>query len=189
VLSLAAEMPPKTRKIAIMGYRAVGKSTITVQFCQNQFSEEYLPTIENSFHKVIKFKGEEFNTEIIDTTGQDEYSLFPQKYSIGIHGYILVYSVINRASFDTIKLINEKILNAIGATKVPRILVGNKTDLDGERQISTEEGRALSQEWGCGFVECSAKLNDKIGEMFLILLSEIDKSENPNKKDDTCTIL
>jgi len=170
-------MPPKTRKIAVMGYRAVGKSTITVQFCQNQFNEEYLPTIENSFHKTINYKGEDFNAEIIDTTGQDECSIFPEKYSVGIHGYILVYSVVNRNSFDTIKLINEKILNAVVASKVPRILVGNKTDLDGERQISTEEGRALAQQWGCGFVECSAKLNDKIGDLFLALLKEIEKAE------------
>ena len=48
----------------------VGKSSLTVQFVDGHFVESYYPTIENTFSKVIKHKGQEFATEIIDTAGQ-----------------------------------------------------------------------------------------------------------------------
>lgn len=79
--------PPKQRKIAIVGSRSVGlfssaspitiitdsgagKSSLTVQFVDGHFVESYYPTIENTFSKVIKYKTQEFATEIIDTAGQ-----------------------------------------------------------------------------------------------------------------------
>jgi Ras family protein len=49
---------------------ATGKSSLTVQFVDGHFVESYYPTIENTFSKVIKYKGQEYATEIIDTAGQ-----------------------------------------------------------------------------------------------------------------------
>merc|ERR1712098_972962 len=66
---------PKQRKIAIVGSRSVGKSSLTVQFVDGHFVESYYPTIENTFSKVIKYKNQEYATEIVDTAGQDEYSI------------------------------------------------------------------------------------------------------------------
>jgi len=171
-------MPPqKQRKVAVMGSRAVGKSTVTVRFVEDHFVDSYNPTIENTFHKVIRFRGEDYVTEIVDTAGQDEYSIFQRQYAVGIHGYVLVYSVTSKASFDHIISINDKILNSLGTNSCPRVLVGNKTDLIYERVISTAEGKALADKWGCSFVETSAKHNENISEIFQNLLSEIQKSD------------
>lgn len=80
-------MTIKSRKIAVLGSRSVGmaaphldslfdwtdvsgKSSLTVQFVENHFVESYYPTIENTFSKTIKYKGQEYATEIIDTAGQ-----------------------------------------------------------------------------------------------------------------------
>lgn len=46
-----------------------GKSTITVQYVENHFADTYNPTIENTFHKLIKHQGEDYLTEIVDTAG------------------------------------------------------------------------------------------------------------------------
>lgn len=54
---------------------SLGKSTITIQFVEGHFVDSYNPTIENTFHKTIKFKGVEYETDIIDTAGQVRYSL------------------------------------------------------------------------------------------------------------------
>lgn len=117
----------------------------------------YNPTIENTFNTVIKSGSDEFATEIVDTAGQDEFSIFQRPYAVGVHGYVLVYSVTSKNSFEMVKIINDKILNSLGTDKVPRVLVGNKKDLHYERyvfyfnkdltsnpnsrQVNTEEGK------------------------------------------------
>lgn len=82
-----------------------------MQFVDGHFVESYYPTIENTFSKIIKYKGQEFSTEIIDTAGQDEYSIMNSKHFIGIHGYVLVYSVASKSSFEMVQVIREKLLN------------------------------------------------------------------------------
>jgi GTPase SAR1 family protein len=82
-----------------------------VQFVDGHFVESYYPTIENTFSKVIRYRGTDFATEIIDTAGQDEYSILNSKHYIGIHGYMLVYSVASTQSFEMVRIIRDKILN------------------------------------------------------------------------------
>uniref|UniRef100_A0A8C7W931 GTP-binding protein Rheb n=2 Tax=Oncorhynchus TaxID=8016 RepID=A0A8C7W931_ONCMY len=124
---------PKSRKIAILGYRSVGKSSLTIQFVEGQFVDSYDPTIENTFTKMITINGQEYHLQLVDTAGQDEYSIFPQTYSIDINGYILVYSVTSNKSFEVVQVIHEKLLDMVGKAQVPIILVGNKNDLHMER--------------------------------------------------------
>eukprot|EP01006_Ploeotia_vitrea_P027171 TRINITY_DN60029_c0_g1_i1.p1 TRINITY_DN60029_c0_g1~~TRINITY_DN60029_c0_g1_i1.p1 ORF type:complete len:270 (+),score=112.64 TRINITY_DN60029_c0_g1_i1:94-903(+) len=65
--------------------------------------------------------------------------------------------------------------------RIPCVLVGNKTDLEHLRQVSYEEGEALAQSWGYPFVECSAKINHNVDEVFRSLLNEIDRMYEPEK--------
>ncbi|KAK4987461.1 GTP-binding protein [Elasticomyces elasticus] len=60
----------KQRKMAIVGSRSVGKSSLTVQYVDGHFVDSYYPTIENTFSKVINYKNQDFAVEIIDTAGQ-----------------------------------------------------------------------------------------------------------------------
>lgn len=127
----------RKRKICVLGSRAVGKSLSTsgliiflsksslhpsdalytgkssliVQFVKGQFIEPYYPTIEQAYFKQVNYKNVEYDVSIIDTAGQDEYSLLSPKYAVGIHGYILVYSVNNRHSFDMVRIVYEKLKN------------------------------------------------------------------------------
>ncbi|XP_058930124.1 GTP-binding protein Rheb isoform X7 [Kogia breviceps] len=149
----------KSRKIAILGYRSVGKSSLTIQFVEGQFVDSYDPTIENTFTKLITVNGQEYHLQLVDTAGQDEYSIFPQTYSIDINGYILVYSVTSIKSFEVIKVIHGKLLDMVGKVQIPIMLVGNKKDLHMERVISYEEGKALAESWNAAFLESSAKEN------------------------------
>ena len=60
----------------IRAYATPGKSSLTVRFVDGHFVESYYPTIENTFSKVIKYKGQEYATEIIDTAGQVRYQIY-----------------------------------------------------------------------------------------------------------------
>ncbi|KAG8428911.1 hypothetical protein GDO86_018895 [Hymenochirus boettgeri] len=77
----------------MLGYSSVGKSSLALHFIKGDFPEDYEPTLENNWSKTFVMGGEEFELEVVDTAGQDEYSLLPQSFIIGIHGYIVVYSV------------------------------------------------------------------------------------------------
>ncbi|KAJ3114191.1 GTP-binding protein [Nowakowskiella sp. JEL0407] len=167
--------PPKVRKVAVLGSRAVGKSSLSLQFVENHFVDTYFPTIENTFTKIIKYRGQEYAAEIIDTAGQDEYSILNSKHAIGIHGYVLVYSITSRPSFEVCKVIRDKILNYTGIDWVPVVLVGNKCDLVAHRQVSMEEAMELAAEWRCVVVEASAKHNINIAKSFELVLQEIEK--------------
>ncbi|KAF9882973.1 hypothetical protein FE257_004377 [Aspergillus nanangensis] len=171
---------PKQRKIAIVGSRSVGKSSLTVRFVEHHFVESYYPTIENTFSRIINHNGQDFATEIVDTAGQDEYSILNSKHFIGIHGYIIVYSVASRQSFDMVRVIRDKILNHLGADYVSLVVVGNKSDLKNEqRQVSSDEGRQLGEEFHCAFTEASARLGYNVDRAFELMIGEIEKSQNP----------
>ena len=88
-----------------------GKSSLTVQYVDGHFVDSYYPTIENTFSKVIRYRNQDYAVEMIDTAGQDEYSMLNSKHFIGIHGYMVVYSVASKQSFEMCRIIRDKILN------------------------------------------------------------------------------
>ncbi|XP_019790061.1 GTPase RhebL1 isoform X5 [Orcinus orca] len=81
------------RKVVILGYRSVGKTSLAHQFVEGEFLEGYDPTVENTYSKIVTLGKDEFHLHLVDTAGQDEYSILPYSFIIGVHGYVLVYSV------------------------------------------------------------------------------------------------
>lgn len=53
----------------------------------------------------------------MDTAGQDEYSIFPVQYSMDFHGYVLVYSITSQKSFEVVKNVYDKLLDAMGKAR------------------------------------------------------------------------
>ncbi|KAG8896884.1 GTP-binding protein [Tulasnella sp. 408] len=187
--------PLKKRRIAVLGSRSVGKSSLVVQYVENNFVESYYPTIEATFTKNIKYNGVEYDCDIIDTAGQDEFSILNSKHAVGIHGYVLVYSVANRNSFDMIQIVHDKILDYSGETKVPCVVVGQKCDLadqsiHNDRQVQQAEAQKLATDMHSAFVETSARTNTNVGKVFELLLAEIEKSTSPSPENPSkCTIM
>jgi Ras family protein len=92
-----------------------------------------------------------------------------------------------------VKIIREKILNHTGTEWVPLVLVGNKSDLHVQRQISPEEGKALAQQWNCAWTEASARHNENVQKAFELVISEIEKGNATTngvteKKESKCNI-
>ncbi|XP_040518997.1 GTP-binding protein Rheb isoform X1 [Gallus gallus] len=194
---------------------AGGKSSLTIQFVEGQFVDSYDPTIENknkqhhyfagsfvicgmaggsyflkAFTKLITVNGQEYHLQLVDTAGQDEYSIFPQTYSIDINGYILVYSVTSIKSFEVIKVIHGKLLDMVGKVQIPIMLVGNKKDLHMERVISYEEGKALAESWNAAFLESSAKENQTAVDVFKRIILEAEKIDGAaSQGKSSCSVM
>jgi Ras family protein len=168
----------KKRKVLVLGAPGVGKSAIIMRFKDDIFLDYYDPTIQMSYKKTLRFNNENIELELIDIDGQTEYTIFSySKFSMGIHGYILSYSIENRQSFELLKIIHSKLVGLAGR-EIPKILVANKCDLFNKREISIEEGKALAKSINCPFIEVSAKSSDNINKMFHTMLVEIKKYEN-----------
>jgi Ras family protein len=188
LISISDERRPnKRRKILVLGSPGVGKSALIMRFKDDIFLDYYDPTIHSTTKKMLLFNNENVELEIIDIDGQTEYTIFSfSKFSFGIHGYILCYSIESRQSFDLIKVIHSKLVAMVGRD-VPKVLVANKSDLANRREISTEEGKAYARRINCPFLECSAKSNANINKAFHTMLVEINKFEsNVDLKGLTC---
>ena len=88
-------------------------------------------------------------------------------------GFLLVYSIASRRSFEEIKTLQQQILSVKDKDYWPIILVGNKCHLEDERQVSKLEGQGLSRLLGCPFLEVSAKTRINIDDAFFTLVREI----------------
>mmetsp|Transcript_24792 Transcript_24792/g.51551 ORF Transcript_24792/g.51551 Transcript_24792/m.51551 type:complete len:195 (+) Transcript_24792:48-632(+) len=167
------------RKVALLGFRSVGKSSIINSFTTGTFSDRYVPTIETHTTKTIRFRKVHFATDIVDTAGMDEYSRLSRNASLGVHGYFLVFSIVSRASFVQISQVNDLLLNTLGdAPDVPRVLVGSMNDLaEQQRQVSYADAQQLAHEWGIPYIECSSRTGDNIADVFHTLMKEIEKDD------------
>ncbi|KAJ6581914.1 small GTPase superfamily [Mycena capillaripes] len=181
----------KTRKIVILGSRSVGKSSLVKQFVDGNFSESYYPTLETAATKTITYNGIEYPCEIIDTAGQDEFSQLKSQHAIGIHGYVLVYSIASRASFNMIQILYDKIVNYSGLSEIAAIIVGSKADLHMSRQVDAKDGQQLAERNNAAWIEASALRNENVGKVFELCLAEIEKDNAPPAppRGPTCIVM
>jgi len=160
-------------KIVIVGGGGVGKSALTIQFIQSQFVDEYDPTIEDSYRKQCVIDDEVALLDVLDTAGQEEYRAMREQYMRSGEGFLLVYSITSRNSFEEIATFHEQILRVKDKNYFPIIVVANKSDLEKERQVSEQEGQEFAKQSNCRFIETSAKLRTNVDEVFYNLVREI----------------
>lgn len=86
-----------------------------------------------------------------------------------------------------IRPMRDQIVRVKRFEKVPLILVGNKVDLESEREVAGSDGRALAQEWGCPFIETSAKSKTMVDELFAEIVRQMNYSTLPEKQEQCCT--
>ena len=76
--------------------------------------------------------------DVLDTAGQEEYAAMREQYMRTGEGFLLVYSITSRQSFEEIMTFQQQILRVKDRDHFPIILVGNKCDLDHEREVSKQ---------------------------------------------------
>lgn len=176
-------------KVVVLGSGGVGKSALTVQFVTGTFAEKYDPTIEDFYRKEIEVDGAPSILEILDTAGTEQFASMRDLYIKNGQGFILVYSLVNAQSFHDIKPMREQICRVKGTDRVPIILVGNKVDLESEREVRTPEGATLANNWGCPFLETSAKSKKNVDELFTEIVREMNFMAQPQNSGPCCAIL
>lgn len=92
----------------------------------------------DSYRKQCVIDDEVALLDVLDTAGQEEYSAMREQYMRTGEGFLLVYSITDRQSFEEIMTFQQQILRVKDKDYFPMIVVGNKCDLEGERQVSTQ---------------------------------------------------
>ncbi|KAH6894737.1 NC-ras-2 protein [Thelonectria olida] len=170
--------------IALLGDSQVGKTCIAVQFCCSRFLDTYSPTIRDNFKQLVLVDNQRCMLQILDTAGNRDYAALLDEPIQRADGYLLVYDTTSRISFDRIMALHAQIQRVRGGRipaglvnesvdtwkMGPTMLVGTKTDLETDREVSTHEGRVLAEKLGCQFAEIT---NNSHNEVITILCNAI----------------
>ena len=178
--------------IIFLGDIGVGKTSIATQFIFNRFGGEYEPTIEDIYRTQIKVDGLQCFIEIpiLGDIGSQEFTAVHTEALRKADGFAIVYSITSLSSFEMIGHYLHQ-LSRIRLLEMNRavIVIGNKIDLESNRQVSPEKGRQLATNHGYCFIESSAKLPKNIPEIFDALIRQIhniQKLSSPPKKSGKC---
>ena len=153
-------------KLCCLGDGGVGKTALTIQMCSNYFVEKYDPTIEDSYRVQVVIDAESCLLEILDTAGQEEFSALRDQWIRSCDGFLIIYSIICRESFEQVGIFRDQVLHVKDVNQIPMMLVGNKCDLENQRQVSFQEGQDIADTFGCAFKETSAKTRLNSSECF-----------------------
>ena len=121
----------------------------------------------------------------IDLGGQEDFSRLRTQYYKGAHYAIMVYDISNRTSFDHIPdWIYGLMMNVELRDKqtFPCMLVGNKSDMNSEREVTIVEGRLVANSRGWPFYEASAKSGSNVDEIFLRIAKYLFAKYPPVRK-------
>ena len=113
--------------------------------------------------------------KIWDTAGQERFKTLTQSFYRRADGVVISFDVTDKQTFQNVRSWVESI-NAHAAKNAARVLVGNKIDLEGEREVSREEAEELAQQYGIHYHETSAKANQGLKETFEDIFEQSYKS-------------
>ncbi len=154
-------------KYIIIGDTSVGKSCMLLQFTDKRFQPVHDITIGVEFGaRLIEVDDVQIKLQIWDTAGQESFRSITRSYYRDAAGALLVYDITQRESFNHLTRWLEE-ARSNGNPNMSIMLIGNKSDLEHRRAVSTKEGKAFAEEHGLIFMETSAKTAANVESAFI----------------------
>ena len=165
-------------KIVLIGDTSVGKTNILSKYLSNEFDPDSKATVGVEFGtKDFKIGNNIVKVQIWDTAGQERYRSITNAYYKGAKGSLLVYDITNPKTFESLdKWISDLKTNA--EEKISIVLIGNKTDLEDQRKITTEQGKEKAEFYKLAFIETSALNGNNIEKAFNELITDVYKNHH-----------
>ncbi len=169
-------------KITILGDAAVGKTSLINQFIEEGFQDDYKPTLgANIVRKDVNLDGVKVRLIMWDLAGQEKYRVVRSMYFQGCEGALLVYDITRYNTLESIKSKWLRDFKKYVKKKGAFVLIGNKSDLEGQRAVTAERGKELARKIKASqFIETSAKVGENIEEAFTLLVNQILNNHNVN---------
>lgn len=154
-------------KLLIIGDSNVGKSSLLLRFADNSFTGSYITTIGVDFKiRTVEIDGERVKLQIWDTAGQERFRAVTRSYYRGAAGALMVYDITRRSTYNHLSSWLTDARNLTNPNTVI-ILIGNKADLEAQRDVTYEEAKQFAEENGLLFLEASAKTGENVEDAFL----------------------
>eukprot|EP01111_Echinosteliopsis_oligospora_P013643 TRINITY_DN4940_c0_g1_i1.p1 TRINITY_DN4940_c0_g1~~TRINITY_DN4940_c0_g1_i1.p1 ORF type:complete len:257 (-),score=75.05 TRINITY_DN4940_c0_g1_i1:37-807(-) len=163
-------------KIILVGDSSVGKSSVLKRFTEDVYTGDYNSTIGVDFKiRTIASKGRVIKLQIWDTAGQERYKGLISAYYRGAQGVVIVYDITSLESFENIKkwLAEVDEVLASSSSQIPKMIIGNKADLNELRVIDKEMAFKFAEELDIPLFEASAKDSTNVEQAFFDLVDRI----------------
>ena len=178
----------KIHKIIFIGDSGVGKTSIMTRYVDDTFNQSSIASIGVDFKiKRIQIDGVAIKQQLWDTSGQERFRTITKNYYRGCHGIVFVFDVTKPESFSNLTKWVEEADKYNENLLIQRIIIGNKTDLENERQVAFDIAFSMAASLNMEYYETSAR-NSKaqIDEAMVLLSKNIVRSgneslENSNK--------
>lgn len=158
-----------TFKIVIFGDPKVGKKTLAQRFLTYLFVSDQTMSIGVDFEvKNLSVDGQKVKLQIWDFGGEERFRFLLPTYVRGARGGLFLYDMTNYSTIAHIDDWLSVIRREIRAEDIfPIIVVGNKSDLVENREVSSADGIKIAKSSGVnGFIECSFKTGENVEKVF-----------------------
>jgi Ras-related protein Rab-5C len=170
-------------KVVLIGATSVGKTCIVKRGTTGVFDSSTMPTLGASYTSKLVNVGDSMTRLLIwDTAGQERYRGITPMYYRNAVAAIIVYSITDRESFKQVEVWLRSLEENIPAG-VLLFLVGNKSDLEDNREVPIDDGQEKATEIHAVFSEVSAKTGDGVDELFVTVASACFEQKQTKAKD------
>eukprot|EP00737_Agarophyton_chilense_P002968 gb/GEZJ01003432.1/.p1 GENE.gb/GEZJ01003432.1/~~gb/GEZJ01003432.1/.p1 ORF type:complete len:216 (+),score=31.94 gb/GEZJ01003432.1/:376-1023(+) len=166
-------------KLLLIGDSGVGKSCVLTRFADSTYEDCQTSTIGVDFKiRTIGIEDKRVKLQIWDSAGQERFRTIAAAYYRGAHGVGIVFDITDEKSFQSVEGSWIEEIENNSSSPVRMLLIGNKCDLEDEREVQQEEAEALARKYGMSYIETSAKTAENVFEAFATISKEIFESNS-----------
>ncbi|XP_029017117.1 EF-hand calcium-binding domain-containing protein 4B isoform X2 [Betta splendens] len=180
-------VPDRLFKVVLVGNSSVGKTSLLHSFCEGRFHPFNTATVGIDYSvKTLTLDNMQVAMQLWDTAGQERYRSITKQFFRKADGVVVLYDVTMDDSFRAVRAWFTSVQEAAGEG-VPILLLGNKMDMDGQREVSFEEAEQLAYENKVMFYEVSAYTGKNVTESLTRLARLLMEQED--RVRDTTVVL
>ncbi|KAM4748464.1 EF-hand calcium-binding domain-containing protein 4B [Rhinophrynus dorsalis] len=180
--------PERLFKIVLVGNSSVGKTCFLRRFCEDNFYPGTSATVGIDYSvKTVTVDNCQVALQLWDTAGQERYRSITKQFFRKADGVIVMYDITSKDSFTAVRQWLTSVEEAAGEN-IPILMLGNKTDIEKEREVPCGLGEQLAKDSSLIFYECSASSGHNAKESVLHL-ARILKEQEDKVKEKTVRLL
>ena len=176
--------------LMLLGDGEVGKTSLILRLTGNQFNDSRLPTIgKESYIHQVNLHGYDLKMKLWDTAGQERFKSMAVQVIKTSDAVILVYAINSKTSFETLDFWYNSVQEKLGEDEYILAIVGSKSDLTDDEEVSEELARKFAKEKKAFFKLVSAKEDPTgINSLFNTVLDILIKSKYLDKRNISTVI-